>query len=91
MIATAGALDEVGDAPGMGISVTPAELDLGALRGRISGIVGQLETQGRGLLESQGVRIVKGSGRLVDPRTVVVDTEDGELTFEADAVMVSTG
>lgn len=91
MIATAEALDEVGDAPAMGITVDPATLDLDALRRRITGIEDRLETQGRELLESQGVRIVAGTGRLVDPHTVCAATADGELTFHADAVMVSTG
>ncbi len=91
MIATAEALDDVSAASGMGLSVTPAALDLDALRSRIDTITGRLEEQGRSLLESQGVDIVRGTGRLVDANTVVADTTEGELTFEADAVMVSTG
>ncbi|MCP4435908.1 MAG: FAD-dependent oxidoreductase [Actinomycetia bacterium] len=91
MIATAEALDDVSAASGMGLSVTPAALDLDALRSRIDTITGRLEEQGRSLLESQGVDIVRGTGRLVDANTVVADTTEGELNFEADAVMVSTG
>ncbi|MGI9577361.1 MAG: dihydrolipoyl dehydrogenase family protein [Microthrixaceae bacterium] len=91
MIATAEALDEVSDAAGMGLTVQPATLDLAALRSRIGGITDRLEAQGRVLLESQGVNIVRGTGRLVDAHTVVADSPDGEMAFEADAVMVSTG
>ncbi len=91
MIATAEALDEVSRARGMGLTVAPASLDLQELRARISTVVGKLESQGRSLLDSQGVRIVKGTGRLVDAQTIVVDSPEGELTFEADAVMLSTG
>ena len=91
MIATAEALDEVSNASGMGLEVTPAILDLDALRARIETISERLEHQGHRLLESQGVQIVRGTGRLVDPHTVVADTAGGELAFEADAVMVSTG
>ena len=91
MIATAEALDEVSNASGMGLEVTPAILDLDALRARIETISERLEHQGHRLLESQGVQIVRGTGRLADPHTVVADTAGGELAFEADAVMVSTG
>jgi dihydrolipoamide dehydrogenase len=91
MIATGGMLDEVAEAPGMGLTVDEAVIDLHALRSRITGIVERLERQSRHLLESQGVDIVRGTGRLAGPRQVVADTEGGERTFEADAIMVSTG
>lgn len=91
MIATAGALNDVEGASAMGLSDTSASLRLDVLRGRIGRIVDRLEAQGRGLLESQGVRILRGSGRLVDPHTVLVETTDGEVTIHADAIMVSTG
>ena len=66
-------------------------VDLEALRERIGHITEVLEGQNRRLLESQGVNIVRGTGRLVDAHHVVAETEDGEEFFEADAVMVSTG
>jgi dihydrolipoamide dehydrogenase len=91
MIATAGMLDEVASAPGMGLTVSPAAIDADALRSRIGGITARLEAQGRGLLESQGVNIVRGTGRIADPHRVIADTAEGELIFEADAIMVSTG
>ncbi|MCB1270088.1 MAG: FAD-dependent oxidoreductase, partial [Microthrixaceae bacterium] len=71
MIATAEALDDVATAAGMGLQVAPARLDLDALRARIESIVARLEQQSRDLLGSQGVDIVRGTGRLVDPHTVV--------------------
>jgi dihydrolipoamide dehydrogenase len=91
MIATGDRLDEIGDAGGMGLTVGAASVDLEALRTRVAGITELLEAQNLRLLESQGVEIVRGTGRLVDDHTVVAATEDGERTFEADAVMVSTG
>jgi dihydrolipoamide dehydrogenase len=58
--------------------------------------VGRLATVGRQLLESQGVRIIEGSGRLTGTHTVAADTvgPDGEVhteELEADAILVSTG
>jgi pyruvate/2-oxoglutarate dehydrogenase complex dihydrolipoamide dehydrogenase (E3) component len=43
------------------------------------------------LLESQGVRLVKGTGRLVGPNQVVADTPDGPIEIPADVVLLSTG
>lgn len=91
MIATGAAFGQFHDAAAMGLSSGGAELDLGALRGRIDGIVAKLEGSGRRLLESQGVRIVMGSGRLLDAHTVEATTAEGTETFEADAILISTG
>ncbi len=91
MIATGGALDQVTEAAGMGLGVATPTVDLAALQQRITSIVSRLEASGRALLESQGVELVRGTGRLVDAHTVVADTEAGEMTFEADAILVSTG
>jgi dihydrolipoamide dehydrogenase len=43
------------------------------------------------MLESQGVRLIQGSGRLVGPRSVVADTVDGPVEIEADVVVLATG
>jgi pyruvate/2-oxoglutarate dehydrogenase complex dihydrolipoamide dehydrogenase (E3) component len=91
MIATGGRLDAIEDSVGMGLEVTGAAVDLERVRDRIQSITDRLEAHNRTLLESQGVRIVKGSGRLVDAHTVVATTDAGDVTFAADAIMVSTG
>jgi dihydrolipoamide dehydrogenase len=96
MIATGAAFEDVGAAAEMGLTVELPEVDLGLLRGRIGGIVGRLATVGRQLLESQGVRIIEGTGRLSGTHTVVAETigPDGEVhseEIEADAILVSTG
>lgn len=91
MIATGDRLDEITEAAGMGLTGASATVDLEALRGRVGRITEVLEAQNLRLLESQGVEIVRGTGRLVDPHTVEATTGDGTRTFNADAVMVSTG
>jgi dihydrolipoamide dehydrogenase len=91
MIATGGALDDVTESEGMGLVVARPQLDLDALTTRVRGIELQLEQSGRRLLESQGVELVRGTGRLLDPHTVEATTDTGVRTFEADAVMVATG
>ena len=91
MIATGGTLDSFKGAAGMGLEASASTVDLDALRERISSVVSRLEESGRQLLESQRVNLVRGTGRLVDSHTVVADPEQGELSFEADAILVSTG
>lgn len=91
MIATGGAFGDIGDASSMGLGAQTASVDLDALRLRINDIVGRLEQSGRRLLESQGVRIIMGSGRLVGSHTVAVETPEGVEEIEADAILIATG
>ncbi|MFM7069890.1 MAG: dihydrolipoyl dehydrogenase family protein, partial [Actinomycetes bacterium] len=91
MIATGDALDQIDEAASMGLVAATSTVDTEQLRLRITGITDQLERQTVELLTSQGVEIVRGAGRLIDPHTVAVSGPDGDRTFEADAVMVSTG
>lgn len=91
MIATGGTLDSFCDARGMGLQTSGSTVDLPELRSRIVDITRRLAESARGLLESQGVELVHGSGRMLDAHTVLAETEDGDRTFEADAILVSTG
>ncbi|MCD9623356.1 dihydrolipoyl dehydrogenase family protein [Rhabdothermincola salaria] len=91
MIATGGALARLSKAEGMGLRNVSAELDFDALAERIRSIEERLETSGVELLESQGVRMVEGAGRLVGPNQVVAETAAGPLEIEADTVVLSTG
>lgn len=91
MIATGGTLDSFAGAEGMGIRTSSSTVDLVALRERITEVTARLEASGRQLLESQQVELVRGTGRMVDAHTVVASTEQGERTFEADAILVATG
>jgi pyruvate/2-oxoglutarate dehydrogenase complex dihydrolipoamide dehydrogenase (E3) component len=91
MIATGGALARLNRAEGMGLNEVSAGLDFDALAGRIKAIEDRLETSTVQLLESQGVRLVQGTGRLVGPDLVVADTADGPVEIPADVVLLSTG
>ena len=91
MIATGGAMGFVSRAPEMGLTHVRAELDLAALRERIAAIEARLEGDTRRLLASQGVRLLAGTGRMVGPHAITVDTEGGPLELEADVVLLSTG
>ena len=91
MIATGGALSQINQAAGMGITDVSAHLDFDALRQRISGIQAKLRSSVCTLLDSQGVRMLEGSGRLEGPHEIVVETADGAVELEADFILLSTG
>jgi dihydrolipoamide dehydrogenase len=98
MIATGGALSAMAEAPAMGLTPVSAGLDLEVLRTRITAIEDRLATSVTGLLESQGVRILDGTGRLVGtrppggPQRVDVTTAGGAtVELEADVVLLATG
>ena len=93
MIATGGTLSMVNNAHAMGLTPTTAQLDFDALTARISGIEERLRASTAGLLESQGVRLIAGSGRLTGPNTVAVTPNGGgaEESIDADVIVLSTG
>jgi pyruvate/2-oxoglutarate dehydrogenase complex dihydrolipoamide dehydrogenase (E3) component len=91
MIATGGAVSYLRRIAGMGVVGAEGIIDLELIRERISDIVSHLESTNEKILNSQNVTVVRGSARLVDDHTVVAETSDGELVFEADAILLSTG
>ncbi len=92
MIATGGAMSMMSRAAEMGLATVEVELDFDALRQRIKGIEEHLEQSVTELLESQGVRLIEGAGRLTGPNTVAVACADGEtLELEGDVIVLSTG
>jgi len=91
MIATGGAMSFTRRLKGMGLENEEAELDLLGLKERVDGIVTKLSGSISTLLDSQNVRIVRGTARLTGPHSVELTTVDGTEIVEADAVLVSTG
>ncbi len=92
MIATGGAMNDMRRAGSMGLVHVEAELDFEALRARIVGIENRLEGSVRGLLQSQGVNLVQGTGRVTDPHHVEITEADGTTqVIEADTIVLSTG
>jgi pyruvate/2-oxoglutarate dehydrogenase complex dihydrolipoamide dehydrogenase (E3) component len=91
MIATGGALASVGRAPEMGLDAVSTAVDPVALRQRIKDIEAKLEHSTCTLLDSQGVTILRGAGRLTGSHEVVATTAEGDVELEADAILLSTG
>src|SRR5712691_3425736 len=92
MIATGGAMAFNRRSHGMGLTEADVTVDLDALKQRIAAIESRLNRSITELLQSQGVRMVQGTGRLVGPHEVVVETADGTTDeLHADAVLLCTG
>src|SRR4051794_2136568 len=90
MVATGNELADLARANTMGLDAG-GSLDVPALRRRISGMEETLREGVTSLLESQGVRLLRGTGRLVGAYTVEATTEAGVEPLEADAILLSTG
>ncbi len=90
MIATGNELTELGRARTMGLQADGA-LDVTALRERVAGIEQRLREGTTRLLESQGVRMIHGTGRLGGPNTVIAESDDGTEEIPADAILLATG
>jgi NAD(P)H dehydrogenase (quinone) len=91
MIATGGAVSFLSRTPGMGLGAVEPALELELLRQRVESITSRLRQTTESILTSQSVEIVRGQGRMAGPHLVVADTGGGQRTFEADAVLLSTG
>jgi pyruvate/2-oxoglutarate dehydrogenase complex dihydrolipoamide dehydrogenase (E3) component len=90
MIATGGELGELTRARTMGLRAE-GKLDVAALRERVASIEERMHRTVTDLLESQQVRLVRGTGRLKGPHEVVVETAQGIEEVEADYVVIATG
>ncbi|MGR4010306.1 NAD(P)H-quinone dehydrogenase [Leucobacter sp. 1207-22] len=101
LIATAGAAQAVRDSGKLGVQafvpgsdgkpVRPEiAVNLAAVNKRLLAMAGAQSTDMREKLESAGVRIVHGSGRLDGSNRVLVSTEDGVSGTDFDSVEVDT-
>lgn len=91
MIATGGAISFTRRIGGMGLEQQDAEIDTPALTERIDAIKSRLQRNTTRLLESQDVRMVMGSARLLGPNRVEITTAASVEVVEADAILIATG
>lgn len=74
-----------------GISVSGATIDFGRTMAWKDSIVTKLNGGVDGLLRQAKVRVVKGAGNIVDGKTVVVATDEGEQLFTTEHLVLATG
>ncbi|SHE64571.1 dihydrolipoamide dehydrogenase [Ferrithrix thermotolerans DSM 19514] len=92
MIATGGLVSLSVRAAKMGVNDVKVSLDLDEIRARIAGITQHLERSNAELLRSQGVEVVEGEARFLDPHRIAVRGRDGhDVEIEGDAFLISTG
>jgi dihydrolipoamide dehydrogenase len=92
MVSSSMRLSAIRSAERLGISDPGAvNLDMERLATHLDRIT---STLGRGfvtMLESQGVNIIRGRGRLTGPNTAAATTAEGTVDLEFDAALISTG
>ena len=91
MIATGGELMSLLRSDAMGIDAAAGVIDVDALRIRMQDIQDHLRNDVQTLLESQGVRILQGTGRLTSTTSAVLEYDGRTEHVEFDAVLLSTG
>ncbi len=74
-----------------GVRTTFEGIDTEALHARKDKIIGQLHKGLTGLIGQAGIEVVAGRGRLVDARTVAVETAEGARTVTGRTVVLATG
>ena len=91
MIATGRAISRTRAIGGMGLESVDIDVDVDVLTARIEAIKNKMSANTTELLESQGVRIIRGSGRFSGPGEVTVEGTEGVERFGFDAALVCTG
>jgi dihydrolipoamide dehydrogenase len=66
-------------------------VDLAKVNARVTALAQAQSADIAARLDREGVRVVRGLGRLDGPSRVIAQTEGGDETVEVDAVLVSTG
>lgn len=93
LIAVADVMDEVVDSPALGVRFAgETGVDLGVVNRRILGLAQAQSDDVARHLEADGVRVLRGRGRLDGPQRIVAElTAGGTEAVDVDAVMVATG
>jgi len=92
LIATAELMTDMGDAAELGISGGAVNVDLAKVNTRVKGLALAQSDDIERRLARDGVRLLRGRGRLTSATEVAVTLPDGGTeTLEADAVLLATG
>jgi len=75
----------------LGISAAAPVIDLAQTMAWKDGIVARLTGGVTGLLRKAGVRVIRGRARIIDGKTVEVETTDGPLRVQAEHLVIATG
>jgi dihydrolipoamide dehydrogenase len=85
-------VDEIRHAGDFGVLVQEPEVDWGKVLNFKDSVVGRMYKGLSGLVTKKKIELVEGEGRLLDANTVVVNTKEGERTFNAEkGLLICTG
>jgi dihydrolipoamide dehydrogenase len=97
LIATAEFMTSAADSGPLGVRIAgggaaAVSVDLGEVNARVKRLAAAQSADIEARLGREGVRVVKGTGRLEGPSVVVArDASGAEQAFPADAILISTG
>jgi dihydrolipoamide dehydrogenase len=99
LIAAAEAMTKIGKAEELGLRLDDdtrrlrdaVRVDMAKVNARIKALAKAQSDDISARLESEGVRIINGTGRLAGTRAVIAVTAEGEQRLTADIVLVATG
>ena len=93
LITVADVMDEVNDSRALGVRFDgEVGVDLAVVNGRLKSLATAQSADVEAHLQADGVRVVRGVGRLDGPNRVVADlTAGGMEGLEADAILIATG
>lgn len=85
-------VDEIRHAGDFGVLVSEPEVDWGKVLNFKDSVVGRMYKGLSSLVAKKKIELVEGEGRLLDATTVVVNTKEGERTFNAEkGLLICTG
>lgn len=92
LIATSDLLHEVSRSAELGVEVPRAPRpDLAAVNDRVLRLAAAQSTDIADRIAAIGVRILRGTARLVEPHLVIAETDEGTIELPADGVLIATG
>lgn len=75
----------------LGFVVDKSLMDLRQLAARMDTIASDISTHSVEILEDQGVRIIRGTGRFTGAHSAIATTTEGDVPLEFDLALISTG
>jgi dihydrolipoamide dehydrogenase len=85
-------VDEIRHAGDFGVLVQEPEVDWGKVLNFKDSVVGRMYKGLSGLVTKKKIELIEGEGRLLDAKTVVVNTKEGERTLSGEkGVLIATG
>src|ERR671911_2157731 len=91
LLQTAHLLHDARNGEDFGVKVGEVDLDYPQAARRREQVVNQLRRGVQGLMKKNKVTVYNGVGSFVEPKKIMVETEDGEEELEAENVLISSG